>query len=222
MARRKKRNDAPFLKEGVEKEPNGQAPAMFDAGLNDLFLLVADDHGHIEESELPEGIQIAGEQCLVLPERDKTFRHQGRAAPEAPSAPGGQQDDFHAGSIACYTRPMSENDSASELQKKIRELEAQLTEAKNKLQTSGIELEANEGLVRLMMDDMRRIYEDLLKSQSQLMQSDKLATIGLLTAGIVHEINNPLAAVNLAFSLMENQVKKFTKIQERQISPKSR
>ena len=109
---------------------------------------------------------------------------------------------------------MSENDSAESLRMKIRELESQLAETQNKLQSSGIELEASEGILKLMMDDMRRIYEDLMKSQSQLMQSDKLATIGLLTAGIVHEINNPLAAVNLAFSLMENQIQKFTKIME--------
>ncbi len=110
---------------------------------------------------------------------------------------------------------MSENDSAESLQKKIRQLETQLADTVSKLQYSGIELEANEAILKLMMDDMRRIYEDLMKSQGQLMQSDKLATIGLLTAGIVHEINNPLAAVNLAFSLMENQIQKFTKISEK-------
>jgi len=110
---------------------------------------------------------------------------------------------------------MSENDSAESLQKKISALENQLAEVKSRLETSGIELEANEAILKLMMDDMRRIYEDLMKSQGQLMQSDKLATIGLLTAGIVHEINNPLAAVNLALSLMENQIQKFTKIAEK-------
>jgi two-component system, NtrC family, sensor kinase len=107
---------------------------------------------------------------------------------------------------------MANNPSAKDLQKRIAELETQLAEAKNKLQFSGIELEANEGLVKFMMDDMRRIYEDLLRSQSQLMQSDKLATIGLLTAGIVHEINNPLSAVNLAFSLLESKIKKITEL----------
>ena len=110
---------------------------------------------------------------------------------------------------------MSENDPAESLQKKLGALENQLADMRSKLETSGIELEANEAILKMMMDDMRRIYEDLMKSQSQLMQSDKLATIGLLTAGIVHEINNPLAAVNLAFSLMENQIQKFTKIMEK-------
>ncbi|MDP1889557.1 MAG: PAS domain S-box protein [Gemmatimonadaceae bacterium] len=47
------------------------------------------------------------------------------------------------------------------------------------------------------------------KLQSQLMVSDRMASIGTLAAGVAHEINNPLAAVvaNLDFiaeSLMEN------------------
>ena len=96
-------------------------------------------------------------------------------------------------------------DPVENLQDKVRRLEAELAETNHKLQDSGVELEANEGLLRMAMDDMRRIYEDLLRSQSQLMQSDKLATIGLLSAGIAHEINNPLSAVKLAFSLLQSQ-----------------
>jgi len=109
---------------------------------------------------------------------------------------------------------MSGSDSVGKLQQKIRDLEAQLAEAANRLQSSGIELEANEGLLKLAMDDMRRIYEDLLGSKSKLMQSDKLATIGLLTTGIVHEINNPLFAVKLAFSLLDTNLAKLRKMAE--------
>ena len=101
---------------------------------------------------------------------------------------------------------MDSSDSVQNLQEKVRKLEAELLETHRKLQDSGIELEANEGLLKLAMDDMRRIYEDLLRSQSQLMQSDKLATIGLLSAGIAHEINNPLSAVKLAFSLLDTKL----------------
>lgn len=63
------------------------------------------------------------------------------------------------------------------------------------LADKAVEVEAHEGLLRFAMDDLRRVYEDLLRTQSQLMQADKLATIGLLSAGIAHELNNPLMAV---------------------------
>ena len=68
------------------------------------------------------------------------------------------------------------------------------------------EAEAYEGLLKLAMDDMRRIYEDLLKTHSQLTQSDKLATIGLLSAGVIHEINNPLFAIQGIFLLLKENL----------------
>ena len=45
----------------------------------------------------------------------------------------------------------------------------------------------NEMLVRL-----ESTYQKLLKTQNKAIQSEKLASIGILVAGIAHEINNPL------------------------------
>jgi two-component system, NtrC family, sensor kinase len=41
--------------------------------------------------------------------------------------------------------------------------------------------------------DLERAYEELKTTQSQLVQSAKVASLGELVAGIAHEINNPLA-----------------------------
>jgi PAS domain S-box-containing protein len=53
------------------------------------------------------------------------------------------------------------------------------------------------GTLAMMTDRTRHreSEESLRKMQSQLMVSDRMASVGTLAAGVAHEINNPLAAV---------------------------
>jgi PAS domain S-box-containing protein len=53
------------------------------------------------------------------------------------------------------------------------------------------------GTLAMMTDRTRHreAEESLRKMQSQLMVSDRMASVGTLAAGVAHEINNPLAAV---------------------------
>lgn len=49
--------------------------------------------------------------------------------------------------------------------------------------------------VRERTQDLERAYEDLKESQVQLVQAEKMSSLGQLVAGIVHEINTPLLYV---------------------------
>ena len=43
---------------------------------------------------------------------------------------------------------------------------------------------------------LQEAHQDLIETQDQLIQAEKMASLGQLTAGIAHEIKNPLNFVN--------------------------
>ena len=69
-----------------------------------------------------------------------------------------------------------------------------ILEHKVKLRTAEV-LEQKEELAA-QRDNLETALEDLQSTQSQLIQSEKMASLGELTAGIAHEIQNPLNFVN--------------------------
>jgi len=50
--------------------------------------------------------------------------------------------------------------------------------------------------IEAQRDDLEKAFKELKTTQTQLIQSEKMASLGELTAGIAHEIQNPLNFVN--------------------------
>jgi two-component system, NtrC family, sensor kinase len=63
------------------------------------------------------------------------------------------------------------------------------------------ELEMKRKAVEESKDALQKSLEELKAAQAQLIQSEKMASLGELTAGIAHEIQNPLNFVNNFSSL---------------------
>jgi signal transduction histidine kinase len=58
-------------------------------------------------------------------------------------------------------------------------------------------------------------YAELRAAQSQMVHSEKMASLGQLTAGIAHEINNPVNFISIGITGLEKNFKSFMKVIEK-------
>jgi len=63
-------------------------------------------------------------------------------------------------------------------------------------------------------DSLQDAYEKLVRTQKQLIQSEKLAAIGEFVASIVHEIRNPLSAVKMNLRILETKCSTHGSVEE--------
>ena len=56
---------------------------------------------------------------------------------------------------------------------------------------------------------LKKALDELAETQNQLIQKEKMASLGTLTAGIAHEINNPINAVNSSSISLDRFLKKL-------------
>ena len=55
-------------------------------------------------------------------------------------------------------------------------------------------------------DELERSYAELRRTFEQLLQAERLSALGELSAGIVHEIGNPLGAIKGAVEIIEDEL----------------
>lgn len=118
--------------------------------------------------------------------------------------------------IHCVWRDITEKKQQEiELENHRNNLENLVREKTTDLETKNEELEIiNEELLKKndiinnQNTKLKRILQDLKTTQLQLLQSEKMASLGILTAGVAHEINNPLNYILGACVGLEKHFKK--------------
>ncbi|HKJ91559.1 MAG TPA: ATP-binding protein [Longimicrobiales bacterium] len=65
---------------------------------------------------------------------------------------------------------------------------------------------------RALSEQLEQAYQDLRNAQAELVGSAKMATLGQLVAGIAHEINTPLGALNSNYDVIRRALDRLQKI----------
>ena len=79
----------------------------------------------------------------------------------------------------------AQNDDIKTLQSRIKSQEEEILTLREELVSKAVDMQKQKRELELTV-------ENLKLAQSQLVQSEKMASVGVLTAGIAHELNNPI------------------------------
>jgi two-component system NtrC family sensor kinase len=66
--------------------------------------------------------------------------------------------------------------------------------------------------IELQNRELKQINNDLKLAQQQLLQAEKMASVGQLAAGLAHEINNPIGFINSNVSCLRNYIEVYIQI----------
>ncbi|MDE1920248.1 MAG: GAF domain-containing protein [Candidatus Omnitrophica bacterium] len=70
----------------------------------------------------------------------------------------------------------------------------------------------NEKRLSKMFNALHKTHEELKQAQMQILQSEKMASIGQLAAGVAHEINNPVGFISNNSEMLEQYIGEYTKL----------
>ena len=97
------------------------------------------------------------------------------------------------------TVPDDARDEIAELSSALNRMSTDLKRSREELDDQNRRLEA---AVREKTAALQKTYEDLKSAQSHLVLNEKMASLGVLIAGVAHEINTPVGAIlNVARNL---------------------
>jgi len=180
---------------------------------------ISNDHRFKNMVKREESSRPASSMCWpLLTEKKLVGVISINRSPEQPLF--SDQDFASAGLIISLVSLMVDNARLSMAQK--RRL-VELYEANNLLEEERVKVEKEHSeriaIEHRAAEDLRREKEEqvalnkqLSEAQDQLLQSEKMASIGQLAAGVAHEINNPVGYINSNITTLESYIRDLIRL----------
>jgi signal transduction histidine kinase len=96
----------------------------------------------------------------------------------------------------------------AEVEKQKREIE----EINKELRQQQEELQTTNEILADQKEELQKTLESLKLTQSQLVQSEKMASLGQLVAGIAHEINNPVTFISAGVDSLNTNLEEVRQV----------
>lgn len=88
---------------------------------------------------------------------------------------------------------------------KVQERTAQVMKQKQEIEEINLQL-------NIQKDELQKTLENLKQAQTQLVQSEKMASLGQLVAGIAHEINNPVNFISAGVESLATNLEEIRQV----------
>jgi signal transduction histidine kinase len=78
--------------------------------------------------------------------------------------------------------------------------------AEQELEKTNTELAESKGELEKVLTDLQKSHDELKAAQYQLIQAEKMQSVGRLAAGVAHEVKNPLAILAMGIDYMSKNL----------------